>query len=543
MHEPLLRNTSTRLPLFLVHREPRFGGWWGSVKIITERVRLSNLGSFSYNPLRGSTITRSRLGGRPLSGSFLLHCLGILCLIYLPREFPDTSILDAPPATREVIYYQAPRPEIRSAPRIAPAGPGGRPMSGARRADVPAMGSTDARKMVVIVSKPVQPDNTRQTIVQPKSPDVQIRSELKLPNLITGETTALHAPLEFNPNDSKPIEVHRAVAPTAAPSPEQAAQVTALLTPATFQPQMPVTTAAPPVARPRSSTDLDAPEITGNPALGVAGVVALSVDPGTNLVPPPGNRSGEFAISQDVNPGSPGGEPSANKSGGSGNAGKGGDTSIGVGVNVTGGGGAPGWNLSISVNGTGRESSPGALNANLAAAMVYPVPAAFVLRKNELIVSTGPVGGGGLDIYGALNCGKIYTIFLSMPVKSWTMQYCVQSEPSAGAQAPSQSYTTVVHLGQGLVPPQAEAKFDFKRVPVPPAMIHKQIVLKGTLDVDGNVSQIQVYQGIEPQMDEAARLALARWKFKPALRDGKAIPVQVLVGIPVESGGPNPPGE
>jgi len=416
-------------------------------------------------------------------------------------------------------------------------------MSGARAADLPAKGSTDARRMIVIVSKPAQPDNVRQTIVQPKSPDIQIRTELKLPNLITGETTALHAPLQFNPNDSKPIEVHRAVAPTAAPSPEQAAQVASLLTPATFQPQMPVSAAAAPVARSRSSTELDAPQITGNPALGVAGVVALSVDPGTNLAPPPGNRSGEFAVSQDVNPGSPGGEQTATKSGGNGNSGKGGDTSIGVGVNVTGGGGSPGWNLSVSVSGTGKDSSPGSLSANLASAMVYAVPSSFVLRKNELIVSTGPVGGGGLDVYGALNCGKIYTIFLSMPMKSWTMQYCVQFVPAVDAKTPSQAYATVVHLGQGLVPPQAEAKFDFKRVPVPPAMLHKQIVLKGTLDVDGTVSQIQVYQGIEPQMDEAARLALARWKFKPALRDGKAIPVQVLVGIPVEGAGSNPPGE
>lgn len=543
MSEPLLRNVSTNVPLFLVHPEPRVSGWWDSVKILAERIKLSNRGSHSYNPLRRSTIARSRLGGRPLSGSFLLHCLGILCLVYLPREFPDTSILNVAPATPEAIYYQPPPPETRSAPRIAPAGPGGRPMSGARAADLPAKGSTDARRMIVIVSKPAQPDNVRQTIVQPKSPDIQIRTELKLPNLITGETTALHAPLQFNPNDSKPIEVHRAVAPTAAPSPEQAAQVASLLTPATFQPQMPVSAAAAPVARSRSSTELDAPQITGNPALGVAGVVALSVDPGTNLAPPPGNRSGEFAVSQDVNPGSPGGEQTATKSGGNGNSGKGGDTSIGVGVNVTGGGGSPGWNLSVSVSGTGKDSSPGSLSANLASAMVYAVPSSFVLRKNELIVSTGPVGGGGLDVYGALNCGKIYTIFLSMPMKSWTMQYCVQFVPAVDAKTPSQAYATVVHLGQGLVPPQAEAKFDFKRVPVPPAMLHKQIVLKGTLDVDGTVSQIQVYQGIEPQMDEAARLALARWKFKPALRDGKAIPVQVLVGIPVEGAGSNPPGE
>jgi hypothetical protein len=41
-----------------------------------------------------------------------------------------------------------------------------------------------------------------------------------------------------------------------------------------------------------------------------------------------------------------------------------------------------------------------------------------------MIVSAGPVGGGGLAVYRALPCSKIYTIFLPMDNSSWTMQYC-----------------------------------------------------------------------------------------------------------------------
>jgi hypothetical protein len=539
--EPLLHGTSAKLPGFLVRREPRASGLWESLRVLAAHVGVGDWRALPYNPFRNATLARSRLGGTPLSGSLVLHCLAVLCLIYLPREFPDTSILDAPPAMPEVIYYQAPIPnETQPAPHIAPAGPGGRPMSGVRPADVPTLGSTAARKMVVIVSKPSQPDNIRQTIVQPKSPDVKIITDLQLPNLIVGNVAAVHAPLQFDPNDSKPMQSKRDVAPTQAPAPETTAQVTSLLTPSNFQPKMPVPVAGAPAQRAssNSSASLEAPQISGSQALGVTGIVALSVDPGTNLVAPPGNRSGEFAISQNVNSGSPGGQENAVKSGGTGKEGQGGDTTIGVGVNVTGGAGAPGWDLSVSVNGRGKDSSAGTLDAHLALSMVYPVPSSSVLRKNELIVSTGPVGGGGLDVYGALTCGKIYTIFLSMPVKSWTMQYCLQS--GGASQAPTDTYATVVHLGQGLVPPQAETKFDFKRLPVPPAMLHKLIILKGTLGADGTVDPIQVYQGIQPQMDEAARLALARWKFKPALREGKAVPVQVLVGIPVEGGGSKP---
>jgi hypothetical protein len=33
-------------------------------------------------------------------------------------------------------------------------------------------------------------------------------------------------------------------------------------------------------------------------------------------------------------------------------------------------------------------------------------------------------------------------------------------------------------------------------------------------------------------MDEAARIAFSRWVFKPAVRDGKPVEVEILVGIP-----------
>jgi hypothetical protein len=33
-------------------------------------------------------------------------------------------------------------------------------------------------------------------------------------------------------------------------------------------------------------------------------------------------------------------------------------------------------------------------------------------------------------------------------------------------------------------------------------------------------------------MDEAARIAFSRWKFKPAMRDGQPVSVEILIGIP-----------
>jgi hypothetical protein len=162
--------------------------------------------------------------------------------------------------------------------------------------------------------------------------------------------------------------------------------------------------------------------------------------------------------------------------------------------------------------------------------MVYPVVASILPRKNSLVVSAGPIGGGGLGVYGALHCGKIFTVFLQMPGKAWTLQYCVAGDKPA--KAAEQTNSAVVHMEQGITPPDAETRFDFKRLPLPEDKLHKLIVLKGLLREDGTVEGLQVHQGLLPLMDEAARLAFSQWKFRPASRGGKAIPVDILVGIP-----------
>jgi hypothetical protein len=152
-----------------------------------------------------------------------------------------------------------------------------------------------------------------------------------------------------------------------------------------------------------------------------------------------------------------------------------------------------------------------------------------------MVVSAGPMGGGGLGVYGALPCSKIYTIFLPMNNASWTMQYCQKTSPSPEAPV-ADPRSTVIRMETGLVPPDPdlESRFDFKRMAVPPGKGEKLIVLKGTLREDGTVDALEVYQGVVPQMDEAARVAFGRWKFKPAMRAGKPVAIEVLVGISPE---------
>ncbi len=219
--------------------------------------------------------------------------------------------------------------------------------------------------------------------------------------------------------------------------------------------------------------------------------------------------------------------------------GSGADSSAGAGSGPgsgMGGGAFPG----VTIGAVSPDSGPGILETRFAPEMVFPVPAALIvkLRSNPVVVSTGAMGGGGLDAYGALKCAKIYTIFLPMPRANWTMQYCQQAV-SAVQPGPTQ-YSAVVHFqaDAALVPPDpdSESRFDFQRLPVPPEKARKMIVLKGVLREDGTVDGLEVYQGVLPQMDEAARLAFSRWKFKPAMRDSKPVAVELLVGIPSELG-------
>jgi hypothetical protein len=118
------------------------------------------------------------------------------------------------------------------------------------------------------------------------------------------------------------------------------------------------------------------------------------------------------------------------------------------------------------------------------------------------------MGGGGLDVYGALPCGKVYTIFLPMPGKSWVLQYCAHDAGASKAQDPN---ANVVQMEIGLVPPTADQQFDFHRVAIPEKDADKLIVLRGLIDKDGTISDVHVFRGVQPEMDAQAALAFS-WR-------------------------------
>jgi Gram-negative bacterial TonB protein C-terminal len=434
--------------------------------------------------------------------------------------------------------------------KIAPKGPGSAPGHGDIPEKVPTKGSSAFHKSLTVVSNPPHPDNNHQTIIQPASPpDLIIKHDVKLPNIVLGEplpqpkspTIALSwknpAPKPATPNAPKNSAVPTTTTPRTDPI------VFGNIVPEASLPVAPPSEPAPiPAASAAASTNADSSGAKIQGASGGKDLIAFGTDPdgrATTLALPPGNRYGAFSLSPDGGSGmgSAGGSGNGTPGAGTGGKGPGGNASTGVGNGLNGGGGGatsgdPG---SVSVAGTdGTGSREMELKAAIAATMVYPVLNPINLRKNMMVVSSGYVGGGGLGVYKALSCSKIYTVFLNMPGENWSLEYCPRVAQTTEATATVSGHTSVVHLEQGVIPPDATQVFDFKRLPVAEDDSRKMIILRGFIQEDGSVSDVKIYRGLEPRMDEAAKIAFSKWKFKPALQGGKNIPVEFLVGIPVK---------
>jgi len=524
-----------------------------------------------------SPVLTIRLGSLPwpkyrrstpgLFSSFLLHFSVIFLLIRLPiAKFlaqPNT-----PPRTEHVVYMLHPLNLADYFPTLKPPGPGGKPGQGNRPNRPPARGSTAFHPTLTIISNPPHPDNSRQTIVQSNSPpELKIPHEIRLPNILIGATV----PPPPAPAAPKPIETH-VVVPTRAPTPLPAAPALALVAPPNPlpNPALPVPLPAPPAppsaptAPPQTSGTsqaraLDELDTRRTPSAG-ARLFSLSVEPAPlaeSVTLPPGNRQGAFSISPaGGKEGSPGGVPGGDAlGGGAGGNGPAGDASTGVGSGDKGGGGGekgapgeasssgssgtggggggagpiPGANVSISgAPGTDKE---GVLPSFFAATAVYPVTPPGP-RRPMMVVTSGPTGGGGLRVYGVLRGKKIYTIYLPMPDKNWTLQYCARD--SSGATQDRERPSVEIQLEVPIVPPSAVEQFDFHRPPIPAADPSRRdmIILQGVILEDGSVGELKVYKGFGA-VDQAALAAFSRWKFRPAQRSNKPIAVEVLVGIPV----------
>jgi hypothetical protein len=556
----------------------------------------THLKNISVELFRQVPLLPRRFAARPFAASLVVHLLGIPLLPIFFQVIPRHHAIESELLKQHsTVYYHvqklSPLPHV---PKLSPFGPGSAPGIGTPPLQVPTKGASRNLHALFAVSRPHLPDDDHQTILQPQTPDIKIKIDLKLPNLVTKQASPAKPRVQYNPSDVRPLQRKqtdvRADAPKlpGAASPPMAQGLAAVPVVTQARLAVPIGSASAPIipspdgqvmdinAAPSFATGGSAsgqgfesiavsrgrvgapisgssapvtPSSRGNGAdLGAAptfdtstsnspGLIALSTEPGgpaEMVALPPGNRHGQFSIAPDISgPGSPGGEVASISHGGAGGNGPGGNESTGVGKGTYSGGGGTSGTLSAFIslrgNNTGDRLLPDPGPATTAQ-MVYPLPASALIRHNMLVVSAGPIGGGGSNVYGELPCGKIYTVFLPTGGKQWSLQYCQKSETPAATENHGRS--TVVHAELPILPPEAKESYEFQRLPLPSEKAHKFIILRGAISDDGTVEHVEVHQGLYPPMDAAARLAFSQWKFKPAMRSGKPVRVEILVAIP-----------
>jgi hypothetical protein len=478
-----------------------------------------------------------RLRIHPFSGSlsvsYLMHFAAVLMLLYL-RPFSAPVRLNTPQvfsrSNKTILYVVPVSKELMVFAKINGAEGGGAAGKGTV-AGKPALGSSDFHRKLTAVSTPLHPSNSHQLILQPNTPpDLLIKQELKLPNSILG--TPLLMPREqvdIVLTGPKRMPAHRndSADPDSPVLPAPAAAMNLASIPAIKTPHMPV-----PVA-PQTQTDGVSKSASSAPSTGAAqqegesrepkNLLALSTDPGKNKIAlPPGNKYGEFSFSPaGANFGSPGGSGTVAIAGATDGVSAGGDGSTGVGHGKEGGGGKDSTGL-LTLNGTGAVGGGYQM-------MIFPVPPTPKIRKNNMIISAGPLGGGGLGVYKALPCGRIFTTFLPMPVANWTLEYCTATGSPA---AKTRNTSAAVQLEEAVAPPAPLQTFDFRRPPIAKENAPKNLILKGSIREDGTVANLQIYQGVMREFDELAKATFNLWKFMPAMRAGKPVSVEILVGIP-----------
>ena len=510
-------------------------------------------------PPRPLIICRQEVGaeGGPKFTAFFTSCLVHFSIVFFLLSFPFMFLLPRPADHVRLpqIVYEFHEIELpKDLPSVKPPGEGGQPGRGTHPEKAPAKGSSAFHQSATVVSNPPNPDNNFQTIIQPHvnpAKLLDIKLKLRLPNVVLSASVPVPGPPAVPPPPPMKLSLPTTLKSLTIPKTTVVATKAPDLTiPAADMPNMPAIPVPPPPLPPLQNRktapkDLNITAVatqgmqaTSNGA--VTGLLSLSLTPGPpteKISIPEGNRYGAFTISPAGNqPGSPYGNNGGSTSGGTGGPGSGGDASTGAGSGTKGGGGggaaANGLGVSTSGNpGAAGTAGAGRLSADTLAKMVYPILRSPPKNRFATVVTAGPQGGGGLHIFGVLKGGKVYTIFLPMPLKNWILQYSMINDPSA-PKAPQRNGVTI-QIDFGVVPPDVERRFDFHRPTLTSDEKQKMIILHGFIGADGSVEHLTVYRGVQNVANQAAEAAFAKWKFQPAVKDGKPVPIEILLGIPL----------
>jgi hypothetical protein len=471
--------------------------------------------------------------------SVLLHCA---CVFGLPPLLDLLPESDAE-ATRRLM--QAMRQlEIRVPDRLylppLPPKPEEPPISRPKRIPEPApteVAKADPPPLVKPAPEPLRapprlfqpPRNVRrvdadQTLIQPHlPPDLPLTAQVQLPRLVL-----LPGPALPRPTPRRFVEPGKSADPAVAPKLDAPPQLAA---PSDANPDLRIDSmlAGPATALlrlPRPNVPVrkfqaPAPIPTGrgasvSPTLGEpVSVLALSPNPAPleeRITIPLGNQIGRL-------PSLPAFPDAATGSSGtgavSGEAGR-----------------ASGTGTGASGSGAGSEGELAEFARALAALperyatpikIEHPVNAAF-----DVVVMQSSADPSFAESAGVLSGQPVYTVYLQVGApKAWVLQYCIPKESAP----PPRIVGGAVNIGS---PSPLKAPFPLVTLLPPVTMLPRvgYIIVHGSVDTQGQLKDLTVIRAPNANMKALIVSELAKWHFRPAVRDGAPVVVEILLAIP-----------
>jgi hypothetical protein len=188
-----------------------------------------------------------------------------------------------------------------------------------------------------------------------------------------------------------------------------------------------------------------------------------------------------------------------------------------------------------SGNGYGDSSGDGSGNSALGSVRAAAIAAA---AKTKILHSpTGVfdvvVQSGGSDAFpeseGVLSGKPIYSAYLQVGArKDWIVQYCIPVEDGSDAETNG----PVMRLGN-----DAPLAAPFPHVTMRPRITWPEgdyRMIHGIITAEGTFETLHVLGARDPRESAALLAVLEQWEFRPAMRQGKPVRIEILLAIPGE---------
>jgi hypothetical protein len=396
------------------------------------------------------------------------------------------------------------------------------------KAEIPQPDQSQAQPLRTPPRQFKLPENVRrvdadQTLIQPHlPPDLMLLTQVRLPQLIL-----LSAPVLPRPAPRQFVEPGRSAAPTVAPrvdAPPQLALPSDVNTDLRIASMLAGLDAAllhlPRPTFPVRKFQAPAPLPSGraasvSPTLGEPiSLLALSGDPAPleeRVAIPLGNQIGRLP---DLPPYSDATAP--------GSADSGTRTAGGEGVSGSGESGA-GEADSQQMAELAKALAALPLSYSTSIRVEHPANGVF-----DVVVVQSGTDQAFEESAGALTGQPIYTVYLQVGApRDWILQYCVPRE-AAPALRTSGGAVNVGH------PTPVKAPFPLVTVLPPATMLPRAsyIIVHGFVDASGQLKDLAIMRAPNAKVRELVISDLLKWQFRPAVRNGAPVTVEVLLAIP-----------